>query len=191
VKRGATVSKREFLQRSAAIAAAEMIGAPPEMGLQDAWAEGFRWVNRRCAFCSLGCKVNIGMQNGEAIAVRRDKSAANGSVLCFEAAKFLAQAARSAESHSPDKRAICIAAVVLQTAPGRARDVAQRMIKRDGLEIIGIDASSRVVVVWKHWSFASLEQSATCVLADDDIESLLPVFFGCYPSSSREWCGSR
>jgi hypothetical protein len=70
--------------------------------------------------------------------------------------------------------------VVFKTATGHAPDVAHRLLKMDGLEIIGIDANSRVTAVWKQWSFASLEQSINCALADDDIESLLPVFFGWY-----------
>jgi hypothetical protein len=177
MKRGATISKRDFLQRSAAVAAAEVIGGPREMGLCDVWAEGFRWVNRRCKHCSLACKVSIGMQNGKAIAVRRDKAKETGGVLCFEAAKVLAG---SAEYRCPQKRPMCVAGVVFKTATGHAPDVAHRLLKMDGLEIIGIDANSRVTAVWKQWSFASLEQSINCALADDDIESLLPVFFGWY-----------
>lgn len=180
MKRGATVSKREFLQRSAGVAAAEVIGVPPEMGLRDAWADGFQWVNRQCNHCCLGCKVSVGMQNEKPIAVRRDKSAEAGGVLCFEAAKLLAQASGSAEFHFPQKHPRCVVGVVFKTASGRARDVALRMTKLDGVEIIGIDANSKVTAVWKQWSFASLEQSVNCALTDNDIEHLLPVFFGWY-----------
>jgi hypothetical protein len=178
VKRGASISKRDFLQRSAGVAAAEVIGAPPEMGLRDAWAEGFRWVNRRCTHCSLACKMSIGMQNGEAIAVRRSKSAVAGGVLCFKAARVLAPPAGS--SDCAQHHSVCVAGVVFKTKSGRARDVALRMAKLDGLEIIGIDADSQVTAIWKQWSFAFLEQSVNCVLADDDIEHLVPVFFGWY-----------
>lgn len=181
MKRGASISKRDFLHRSAAVAAAEVIGAPPEMGLQDVWADGFRWVNRRCKHCSLACQVSIGMQNGKAIAVRRDKSKETGGVLCFEAAKVLAEGTRPAEYHCPQKRIMCVAGVVFKTVAGRAREVALRMTElADGPEIIGIDANSLVTAVWKQWSFPSLEQSINNALADDEIERLLPVFFGWY-----------
>ena len=181
MKRGATISKRDFLQRSAAVAAAEVIGAPTEMGLCDVWAEGFRWVNRQCEHCSLACKVSIGMQNGNPIAVRRDKPRETGGVLCFEAAKVLARATKSAEFRCTQKPIMCVAGVVLKTVSGHARDVALRMSKLDdGPEIIGIDANSQVTAVWKQWSFTSLEQSINSALADDEIEHLLPVFFGWY-----------
>lgn len=180
MKRGATVSKREFLQRSAAVAAASAIGVPPEMGLQDAWAEGFQWVNQRCTHCGLACKMNIGMQNGEAIAVRKDTSASSEGALCFEAAKVLVQATNSAEYHRPQKHSMCIAGVVFTTTSGRARDVALRMINLYGLEITGMNTKSQVTAVMKRGSFASLEQSVNYALADDDIEHLLPTFFGWY-----------
>ena len=183
MKRGATISKRDFLHRSAAIAAAEVIGAPTEMGLCDVWAEGFQWVNRRCKQCSLACKVSIGMQNGKPIAVRRDRPRDTGGVLCFEAAKVLAGATKSTstEHRCPQKPIMCVAGVVFKTISGHARNVALRMSKLDdGPEIIGIDANSQVTAVWKQWSFASMEQSINSALADDEIEHLLPVFFGCY-----------
>ena len=181
MKRGASISKRDFLNRSAAVAAAEVIGAPPEMGLQDVWADGFQWVNRSCKHCGLACRVSIGMQNGKPIAVRRDKSKDTGGVLCFEAAKVLAEGVRSAEYHCPQKRIMCVTGVVFKTVSGRAREVAQRMTElADGPEIIGIDANSLVTAVWKQCSFASLERSINNALADDEIERLLPVFFGWY-----------
>jgi hypothetical protein len=119
------------------------------------------------------------MQNGEAIAVRSSKSGLTSGVLCFDAAKVLGRAANSTKYHCHQKHPMCVVGVVFKTAPGRARDVALRMTKFDGLEIIGVDADSRLTAVWKQWSFASLEQSADCALADDD-EHLFPVFFGCY-----------
>lgn len=181
MKRGASISKRDFLNRSAAVAAAEVIGAPPEMGLGDVWADGFQWVNRRCKHCSLACKVSIGMQNGKAIAVRRDKPKESGGVLCFEAVKVFAEATKSAENHCPQKRIMCVAGVVFKTVSGQAREVALRMTElADGPEIIGIDANSLVTAVWKQCSFASLEQSINNALADEEIERLLPVFFGWY-----------
>ena len=181
MKRGATISKRDFLHRSAAVAAAEVIGAPPEMGLQEVWADGFQWVIRRCKHCSLACKVSIGMQNGRAIAVRRDKPKESGGVLCFEAAKVLAEGTRAAEYGCAQKRIMCVVGVVFKTVSGHAREVALRMSElTDGPEIIGIDANSLVTAVWKQCSFASLEQSINNSLADDEIERLLPVFFGWY-----------
>ena len=180
MKRGATISKREFLQRSAAIAAAELIGVPPEMGLRDTWAVGFRWVSQRCKQCKVGCKLSVGMLNGEAIAVRGDKASGSGGVLCFEASKILDQGVITAKAHSPQKHATCLAGVAVKTVPGRARDVVFRIIRLDGLQIIGIDIRNGVAAVWEQLSFASLEHSFQCALADVDIERLLPVFFGCY-----------
>ena len=181
MKRGASISKRDFLHRSAAVAAAEVSGAPPEMGLGDVWADGFQWVHRLCKHCSLACKVSIGMQNGKAIAVRRDKPKETGGVLCFEAAKVFAEATRSAETRCPQKRIMCVAGVVFKTVSGQAREVALRMTElADGPEIIGVDANSLVTAVWKQCSFASLEQSINNALADEEIERLLPVFFGWY-----------
>jgi hypothetical protein len=121
------------------------------------------------------------MQNGNPIAVRRDKPRETGGVLCFEAAKVLARATKSAEFRCTQKPIMCVAGVVLKTVSGHARDVALRMSKLDdGPEIIGIDANSQVTAVWKQWSFTSLEQSINSALADDEIEHLLPVFFGWY-----------
>ena len=120
------------------------------------------------------------MQDGKAIAVRGDKSTESRGVMCFEAANFFASATRSAESHCSQKHTGCVAGVVLKTAAGRARDVALRMTKFDGLEITGIDANSWVAAIWKRRSFASLEKDVNSAIADDDIERLFPAFLGQY-----------
>jgi hypothetical protein len=48
----------------------------------------------------------------------------------------------------------------------------------DGLEVIGIDANSQVTAVAVVVCLPG--QSINHALADDDIERLLPVCFGCY-----------
>ncbi len=180
VKRGTSISKRDFLQRHAAAAAAEAIGVPPGMDPWETWGESFRWVDRQCRHCSLACNVNVGMQDGKAIAVRGAKSTETGGVMCFEAANFFDPATRPAEYRCFQTHTRCVAGVVFKTAAGRARDVALRMTKFDGLEITGVDADSWVAAIWRRRSFASLENDVNSAIADDDVERLLPAFLGQY-----------
>jgi hypothetical protein len=69
--------------------------------------------------------------------------------------------------HCSQKHTRCVAGVVFKTASGRARDVAVRMTKLDGLEITGIDADSQIAAIWKRQSFASLEQGVNCAITDE------------------------
>lgn len=68
-----------------------------------------------------------------------------------------------------------IAGVVIETAPGRAVTVAERLRDCQGLQICGNDGNRRLAGVWEAASSAELERSAReLVRSQEDILGVYP-----------------
>ena len=79
-----SVSRRQFLQTSAAASALTAIG--DFSGLQEAFAEvaGEQWVKGVCRYCGTGCGLFMGVRDGKVFAVKGDKENHNAGFLCLK-----------------------------------------------------------------------------------------------------------
>ena len=72
-----------------------------------------------------------------------------------------------------------IAGVVIETAPGRAADVAARLDGVSGLEVQGHDGDRRVAAVWSAPEGGQLEVlSELLCQSDPDVLGVFPTFVG-------------
>ena len=84
------ISRRDFIKRSAAIAAASMVGLklPKELEAQG-MPEVDKWVRGTCRFCGVGCRVEMGVKNGKPVAIRGVPQAkTNFGFLCMKGMLF-------------------------------------------------------------------------------------------------------
>jgi nitrate reductase NapA len=84
------VTRREFLKQMAAITAASMVGMNLSLdvgGAQAADVDG--WVKGVCRFCGVGCRVEVGVRKGKAVAIRGvSQSKTNFGFLCMKGMLF-------------------------------------------------------------------------------------------------------
>ncbi len=72
-----------------------------------------------------------------------------------------------------------IAGVVIETAPGRAAEVAARLDGVSGLSVQGHDDAHRVAAVWSAPAGAQLEAlSELLCRSDPDVRGVFPTFVG-------------
>ncbi len=80
-----TMTRRELLKYSAALAAASAIGLelpfPKELV---AAQEPDKWVKSVCRYCGAGCGVYVGVKGGKVVAVKGDKDNWNKGFLCLK-----------------------------------------------------------------------------------------------------------
>ena len=85
------------------------------------------------------------------------------------------EGARVQDLRGEGEQSMIIAGVVIETAPGRAVTVAQRLRGCRGIEICGNDGSRRLAGVWEAASSAELERSAReLVRSQEDILGVYP-----------------
>ncbi len=73
-----SVSRRDFLKTSAAVAAASAVGLTIPQDVQAAAKEaekGWRWDKAPCRFCGTGCGIMLATKNGKIVAVKGDPAA--------------------------------------------------------------------------------------------------------------------
>ncbi len=73
-----SISRRDFLKSSAAVAAASAVGITVPEEVQAAAAkgeEGWRWDKAPCRFCGTGCGIMLATKNGKIVAVKGDPAA--------------------------------------------------------------------------------------------------------------------
>ena len=73
-----SISRRDFLKSSAAVAAASAVGITVPEEAQAAAAkgeEGWRWDKAPCRFCGTGCGIMLATKNGKIVAVKGDPAA--------------------------------------------------------------------------------------------------------------------
>jgi nitrate reductase NapA len=73
-----SISRREFLKASAAVAAATAIGmaVPEELLAKAGQAEaGWRWDKSVCRFCGTGCGIMVAVKDDRIVAVKGDPAA--------------------------------------------------------------------------------------------------------------------
>ncbi|MCD6390189.1 MAG: nitrate reductase, partial [Desulfobulbaceae bacterium] len=84
-------TRREFLKRTAALSAASYIGMnlPTEkMGLAQA-ADVDSWHRGSCRLCGVGCRLELGVKNGNPVALRGvPESRTNFGYVCMKGMKF-------------------------------------------------------------------------------------------------------
>ncbi|MEN8140698.1 MAG: molybdopterin oxidoreductase family protein [Thermodesulfobacteriota bacterium] len=85
------LSRRDFLKRTAAATAASYVGMSlpmDKMGLAQA-AEVDKWHRGSCRLCGAGCRVELGVKNGRAVALRGVKdSRTNFGYVCMKGMLF-------------------------------------------------------------------------------------------------------
>jgi len=79
------VSRRRFLEISAAASAVGAIGVKNADTLLAQVGGDAKWVKSVCRYCGTGCGVHIGVQDGKVFAVRGDKENHNAGFLCLKA----------------------------------------------------------------------------------------------------------
>src|SRR5690554_3571895 len=80
-----TSNRREFIRRSAQIAAAAALGLslPADALGSDHLPDGLHWQKAPCRFCGTGCGVMVGVKDGRVVAVQGDPdNAVNRGLLC-------------------------------------------------------------------------------------------------------------
>ena len=80
-----TVTRREFIVKTATVAALAAVGsAVPMAGFtQDAVPDDLQWHKAPCRFCGTGCGVLAGIKDGRVVAVQGDlKCPVNKGLLC-------------------------------------------------------------------------------------------------------------
>ncbi len=84
------VTRREFLKHMAAVTAASMVGINLSLSSKDAKAaEVDGWHRGSCRFCGVGCRVELGVKNGKAVAIRGVPTAkTNFGFLCMKGMLF-------------------------------------------------------------------------------------------------------
>jgi len=80
-----TMTRRQLLKYSAALAAASAIGLdlPFPKGVEAA-QEPDKWVKAVCRYCGAGCGVYVGVKAGKVVAVKGDKDNWNKGFLCIK-----------------------------------------------------------------------------------------------------------
>lgn len=80
-----SIQRRDFLKRSAAGAAAAVLGVNL-LSSQQAFAQaGLEWEKSVCRFCGVGCGVMIGREDGKIVAIKGDKeNTINRGLLCVK-----------------------------------------------------------------------------------------------------------
>jgi len=72
-----------------------------------------------------------------------------------------------------------VAGVVIETIPGRASGVADRLGARDDLEIVELDGDRRIAGVWSAPSGDELEKTIeACVKKEEEVLGVFPTFVG-------------
>lgn len=79
-----TMTRREMLKYSAALAAASAIGLELPFAKDAAAAEPDQWVKSVCRYCGAGCGVYVGVKGGKVVAVKGDKDNWNKGFLCLK-----------------------------------------------------------------------------------------------------------
>ena len=71
-----TITRREFITRTAAMTAAATAGITLEAGasnvVTDALKTQLTWNKAPCRFCGVGCGVNVGVKDGRVVATHGD-----------------------------------------------------------------------------------------------------------------------
>ncbi len=84
-------SRREFIKRTAAISAASYIGMNlplGKMGVVEA-ADADSWHRGTCRLCGVGCRLELGVKNGNPVALRGvAESRTNFGYVCMKGMKF-------------------------------------------------------------------------------------------------------
>ena len=73
-----SISRRDFLKTSAAVAAASAVGLTVPEDVQAAAKEaekGWKWDKAPCRFCGTGCGIMLATKNGKIVAVKGDPAA--------------------------------------------------------------------------------------------------------------------
>jgi len=67
-----SLTRREFIKKSAALTAASYVGLnlPFENKGMAQGEEAEKWVRGTCRFCGVGCRMDLGVKNGKAVALR-------------------------------------------------------------------------------------------------------------------------
>lgn len=67
-----SITRREFLKRTAALTAASYVGMNLPFSLEGEAhaADAEKWVKGVCRLCGVGCRVELGLKNGKAVALR-------------------------------------------------------------------------------------------------------------------------
>ena len=85
------LSRREFLKRTAALTAASYVGLELPFSTQkEAFgADVDKWVRGSCRLCGVGCRLDLGVKNGKAVALRGvPESRTNMGYLCMKGMLF-------------------------------------------------------------------------------------------------------
>ena len=85
------ITRRDFIKKAAALTAASYIGLNlPDNFEEKAHASDVdKWVRGSCRFCGVGCRVELGVKNGRAVAIRGvSDSRTNMGFLCMKGMLF-------------------------------------------------------------------------------------------------------
>lgn len=85
------LSRREFIKRTAALTAASYVGMnlPFDLGERCLAADTDRWVRGTCRLCGVGCRLELGIRNGKAVALRGvPESRTNFGYVCMKGMLF-------------------------------------------------------------------------------------------------------
>ena len=85
------LSRREFIKRTAALSAASYVGMHLPFSLEGKAraADADRWVRGSCRLCGVGCRVDLGIKNGKAVALRGvPESRTNLGYVCMKGMLF-------------------------------------------------------------------------------------------------------
>ncbi len=85
------LSRREFLKRTAALTAASYVGMnlPVSLEGEAQAADADSWHPGTCRLCGSGCRLELGVKNGQAVALRGiSKSRTNFGYLCMKGMLF-------------------------------------------------------------------------------------------------------
>ena len=85
------LSRREFIKRTAALTAASYVGIslPFSKENEAQAADADSWHKGTCRLCGSGCRLELGVKNGKAVALRGiTKSRTNMGYLCMKGMLF-------------------------------------------------------------------------------------------------------
>ncbi len=86
----------------------------------------------------------------------------------------------------PEDGATIVAGVVIETLPGRALAVSQRLGSVDGLDLVGGDEDRKIAAVWTAPSGRELLRAVEeLVRGDEDVLGVFPTFIGCDDEEER------
>jgi len=155
-----SLSRRNFLKTSAAVAAASAVGitVPQEAkAAAKAGEEGWRWDKAPCRFCGTGCGIMLATKNGKIVAVKGDPAApVNRGLNCIKGyfnAKIMYGADRLTEpllrvneKGEFDKKGK-FKPVSWQRAFDEMEKQAKRALKESGPEGVAVFASGQYTVM--------------------------------------------